>query len=418
MRSVTDLATQKQIVFYDELSNFNPLYAYPEQESLLSLELEVRYHIRNLRLLSIYFDHIIIMMGNILNFTNHTTKTIVVGVMEDHFFRSLADEGIIVFGGWGETSSNSMIDNQVAYALSFEPGLKDKETLDLFNSIMSSGSIVIRDSRVGEFDFTAPFLCRLRLQAERLKHLNWERAEVAVEECLEETGYIGTLELFPKLQTLYPELIKAVNNVYFDVWLDYAAKTYAPAYTYENSRTGNNAFRKIRASGSQIETDIASALLSPPFLERFLRKFFSDKEYRILMDSSAINLSSLRTSEWKQFQRSYMRVVVACSKVYWMMMQANPEDAASASEDLMFKALDEIIRNGNESVDIGLVLDFLVAAAKEWSGIPGLGALIGWVKKALSPHINRELEKQIKQHRLGDFYPFVLSIRRKIEGTT
>jgi hypothetical protein len=76
-RFLSEVTSQKRAVLYDELSHMNPRYANPLLQESLNIEQQIAYHERNLILLSLYFDYIVILTGNILNFTNFLTQEVI-----------------------------------------------------------------------------------------------------------------------------------------------------------------------------------------------------------------------------------------------------------------------------------------------------------------------------------------------------
>ena len=65
--SLEEIARQKRCVVYDELSVGNPRYNFPNRDDAASIQNEVRYHVKNLRLLLLYFDIVLLHPGSLAN---------------------------------------------------------------------------------------------------------------------------------------------------------------------------------------------------------------------------------------------------------------------------------------------------------------------------------------------------------------
>ena len=87
------------------------------------------------------------------------------------------------------------------------PDLKDAVTLKKFDGIVNSGRVLERDHRIGEFDFADKLLQKIHITQESQPIFDWSRALIAIEECKNEDGYVGTLELANRLSLIIHELL-------------------------------------------------------------------------------------------------------------------------------------------------------------------------------------------------------------------
>lgn len=156
-RFLSEVTSRKRAVLYDELSHMNPRYASPLLQEHINIEQEVVYHERNLILLSLYFDYIVVLTGNILNFTNFLTQEVVSRVSQTDTFTKLVRSNIIVFSGWGARLTKDAISNQADYAKIFKPDLKSAEHISHIQSLAASTDLFFRESGVGEEDLVKTF---------------------------------------------------------------------------------------------------------------------------------------------------------------------------------------------------------------------------------------------------------------------
>jgi hypothetical protein len=402
-------------VFYDELSNMNPLYAVPAGgKGLWPLEAERRYHLRNLRLLSLYFDQIVIMTGNLLNFTNYTTRAIVLDVTSDRLFTSLCQSGVVIFCGWGISVSNDMVQNQVDYSRIYRPELKNTSTINQLCRIISSSELLIREESTGEEDFIYTFLKKLRMRSETSSQSEeWRRIEELTCTVNDEVGYLGTLEFFPRLVNVDPVLRRQVHEIYLDAWIDYASARYYPIATYEIPRLRLNVFRTLpgRAEAAQ---DLASILLSPEYFQTFLLRFLTNDEYYRLLSLPGYRLIQLRNGDWEVFRDHYHAFLEACSRVLWRMQILQGLPAFDSIENIFESIIGETVRDLPAAIDATHFTDFLSHVVGYYSVIPGVPDFAKSVLKPLANFLNRKTKGVVRRIRSRSFYPFIAKLRTAV----
>ena len=72
MKTLSELTARKRCAMYNELSHMTPYYLTPDLRRPLDLEGEILFHKRNVYLLALTFDHILICTDNIAGF--HTIR--------------------------------------------------------------------------------------------------------------------------------------------------------------------------------------------------------------------------------------------------------------------------------------------------------------------------------------------------------
>jgi hypothetical protein len=413
--SLVNWGITQRSVFYDELSNMNPVYAVPSGgEALWPLEVERRYHLRNLRLLSLYFDHIVIMTGNLLNFTNHTTRAIVLEVTADRLFSAFCQSGVIIFCGWGTRISGDMLQNQVDYSRTYRPELKEADTINRLRQTISSGELLVREESSGEEDFIDTFLKKLRMRSERSPQPeDWRRIEGL--SCLvhDRAGYLGTLEFFPQLEDLNPALRKQVHETYFDAWIDYASERYYPIATYEIPRLRLNVFRATPRRGDPAQA-LASILLSPEYFQAFLLRFVTKDEYYRLINLPCNRLIQLRNEDWEIFREHYHTYLEACSKILWRIQILEGFKTFEGIDSVFETIIAETIRDLPASIDVTYFTNFLSDVIGYCGIVPGVSAFAKSVLKPLADFLNRRAKGVVRRFRSPSFYPFIAKIRTAV----
>jgi len=413
LRSLVQHGVAQRSVFYDELSHLNPTYSAPTDDDLWPLEAERRYHLRNLRILSLYFDNIIIMTGNLLNFANYTTREIVLEVISDTTFSGLTECGVIRFCGWGASLNRDMVQNQIDYARTFRSELKDRDIVERVRSILSLSDVLVREESMGEEDFLGAFLERMRIRSERSSHEDWRRVEEMFQSVHAAHGHVGTMEIFPLLKDIEPVIQRRTHEVYLDAWIDYASDRYHPVHTYESPRFRLNPYRTTRSSTKR-EGVIASILLSPQFFQAFILRFLRKEEYYRLLSLSPRRIMLLRNGDWMVFCEHYHAYLRLCSQLFWRLQILSVTAHSQTIEAMFDEMIRETMRDLPGSLDAAVFTDFLSHAIGFFAAVPGLSALIRSALRPIAGAVNRSAEKIVRRIDTKELYPFIAKVRAAV----
>lgn len=237
--SLDELATSQTCAIYNDLSHINPRYLTPQKYEPTFHDEEVLYHKKNLLLLSLYFDKIIICTDNILAFTRFLSKDIVSSVVMSRWFAELVEQGVIVLAGWGSSISSNMMKNQVEYSGLYRPELKEKRYIECLFELSDIATWVVREPGPGEREHIN-YLRPLVQSSEGPFDLGDIRfLSDLIEETNHTTGYVGTMEMFPfvdELYSAYAEKLNSFYNSYYTSWHAYCAAHYAPAIPIHTSK--------------------------------------------------------------------------------------------------------------------------------------------------------------------------------------
>src|ERR1700730_2569594 len=141
--SLNELAEKRLCAIYNDLGHMSPYYMTPQRYPRLFFESEIQFHKRNLLLLSLLFDHVIIPTDNLLAFTRFLAKDVVSTVVTSPWFRELIEGGIVIFGGWGSSINMDMMKNQIEYSSLFRPELKEKSYVQYLSTLSGIADWVV-----------------------------------------------------------------------------------------------------------------------------------------------------------------------------------------------------------------------------------------------------------------------------------
>ena len=341
--SLDELATRETCAIYNDLSHINPRYLTPQNYEPAFHDEEVLYHKRNLILLSLYFDRIIVCTDNILAFTRFLSKDVVSSVVMSSWFAELVEQGIVVLAGWGLSISHDMMNNQVEYSTMYRPELKDKRYIDFLSGLSGRATWVVREPGPGErehINYLRPLIQRSEgpFDTKDISFLS-----KLMEGTNERTGYIGTMEMFPLIDESYGENAAKADSFYtsyYRSWHAYCAEHYSPAIPIHT--------RRIRLPHASVllqveQKKVLAVLYSPDIFQRYLIERFGHKLYNALLAVDVKQLAAIRNGDWARFKRRYHDYVIAASAVCWIAFHPHAHDLLM-DEQIVDQLLQEIFK--------------------------------------------------------------------------
>lgn len=383
------LATSSKCAIYNELSHLNPRYLTPQRYPNLFQEQETSYHRRNLVLLSLYFDKVIVSIENLLGFTRFTSRDVVSRVVLSDWFQDLVDHGIIVLAGWGHNDNVDMLLNQEEYSAQYRADLKDPSYRERLRSITERATWTIRDpSSRGESDHI-DFLDPLLRAAEGIFEPGDHRFLIDLIHHTSETlGHLGSLDLFPYFDEIWstrPEYSDAFYRAYYRSWHYYSAAHYAPAIPIQT--------RVVEMGSARVKVGINEpahlcALYSPNVFLRYLSARYDRNTVARLLAADINDLIRIRNGDWARFKRRYHEYVAAASKICWIALHP---DADQILED--DNLIDEVLRDvvaaspsDNGLAALGNALDLALGLS---FGATGVAPALTLFKGKIARHVRR-----------------------------
>jgi len=408
--SLDELAASETCAIYNDLSHINPRYLTPQKYEPAFHDEEVLYHKKNLLLLSLYFDRIIICTDNILAFTRYLSKDVVSSVVMSSWFVDLVQHGIIVLAGWGSAISSNLMSNQVEYSALYRPELKDKRYIEFLTGLSATATWVVREPGPGErehINYLRPLVQRSEgpFDSNDISFLS-----DLINQTNEAAGYVGTMEMFPFVDELfgaYAEKSDSFYNSYYASWHAYCAVHYSPAIPIPTSR-----IRLPRASVflRKENTTVLAALYSPDIFQRYLIQRFGPKLFSKILAVDVEQLVAIRNGDWARFKIRYHEYLVAASSVCWIAFHPRAHELL-ADDLVMDELIAEIFRAAHKDLDLSALGSVIDVVLRLVVGVAGVAPLFQLFKKQIDRRMGW-IGNFVIQHELE---PYLWKLHRVLE---
>jgi len=405
-----ELATSKTCAIYNDLSHINPRYLSPQYYESAFHDEEVLYHKKNLILLSLYFDKIIICTDNILAFTRFLSKDVVSSVVMSKWFIELVEREIIVLAGWGSSINSNMMNNQIEYSAIYRPELKDKRYVESLSDLSAIATWVIREPGLGEqehVNYLRPLIQR--------SEGPFDSADISflsdlIEEVNDRTGYVGTMEIFPYIDELYSANTQKLDSFYksyYASWHAYCTTHYAPAIPIHTSR--------IRLPHSQVvlnieQPPVLATLYSPDLFQRYLIQKFGPRLFSKIITVDIDQLVAIRNGDWARFKCRYHEYLIVASTICWIALHPRAHDLL-ADDKVMDELIAEIFKTASKDTDLsalGSAIDVVLRI------VIGVG-VVGPIFQLFKTQINKRMGHMVDSVTQRELEPYLKKLRRVLE---
>ena len=410
MLALSELAVSERCAIYNDLSHMNPRYLTPQRYDALFHEEEILYHKRNLILLSLYFDKIIICTDNLLAFTKYLTKDVVSSVVMSPWFMELVDQKIIVLAGWGSSLSADLMKNQSDYSALYRPELKEARYTEHLSKLSQRAAWVVREEGAGEREHINYLLPHVR----RLEGIFESRDVGFLVDLIEETnatcGYVGTMEIFPFIDELYGENSErsdAFFHSYYKSWHEYCAAHYAPCVPIHTRRIPlPHATIALAPNESAL-----AALYSPDIFQRYLTHRFDHQLVARLLAVEISQLMAIRNGDWARFKNKFHEHLHAASKICWIAY--HPEAHRLLADDAVVDELiADVLRAGSKDSDLsalGNAIDLVLGLA---FGATGMAPALTLFRKQLHKRFGGLVGRVMRP----DLEPYLRKLNRVLQN--
>ncbi len=342
-QGIVGLARNERCALYNELSHMTPYYLDSSQCDKLCPEKEKLYHIRNLKLLSLYFDRILIPIENVLAFANNRNKVVVESVVTSTSFRQMIEMGFVSFCGWGAPTSRGMLEKGISYALKDYRELKTDIYLRQIIKMSEDSNFFLRDSSkydIGHDTFLHKRLCLL----DGAQH----------KECLGKiidftkkfysaNKYIGSIEFYRMVDNnqTAPDFASCLYYSYYIAWQQYCYKKYAPVITVSTQNIGYN-YGEINVGSAEHPKSVLAILYSPGIFLHFITWQLGENIVEKLLSISPYDIQTIRNGDgaWSRFADKYHKCIEASSDIHVLKKQTIFENPFSDKNlELIAKSL-------------------------------------------------------------------------------
>lgn len=367
---VNSLSLRKKCVFYNDLGHMNPIYLSKSINDI-HIQDELIYHKRNIYLLALQFEHILICTDNIMSFSNFKQAEIIKRVVTSDWFSKLFMNGVIVLCGMGANRSRDLMKNLIDYATIWMPETKDRKYIDYCISLAQNGIVIPREYIDGEDDFADFLVPNIKINVSN----NNELASTMIDAAMNvnsKNGFIGTMDIYPEIKLLghgEDEFYK----IFFNTFSEYTEKTYTNTFTVNTSRMSiPGAILKNNDSALNLST----SLLSPDFFQSYLDIRLGKKLSSRVIGIDPEKLIWIRNGDWKVFLQEYHACIEDISQDAYVYAKSIGSTFLKDSD-----AISHIISNKmkimmDSDYDIDNYISILsAAAAHKFGAIPLLPVL-------------------------------------------
>jgi len=344
LQHITDIARNNRCALYNELSHMTPYYLVANNPERINITSEVVFHINNLKLMSLYFDCILIPIENLLAFANIRNKTIIEKVVNHKQFAEMVDLGHISFCGWGGTTKSTLLRNSIEYALVDYKHLKSPSYMQKVETIIQKSHLYIREESLSDTGHDSIFINNISLLDTPQYGKDIARTINHINDFYLENNYIGSLEFYKWLdeQNYNQSLINSLYNVYYRSWQEYCYKYYSPLVTANSERVSYD-LSEINVGTSLKTNNVLAMLYSPSIFLRFLKWQLGDDLVRKLLVISPTGIQSIRNGDgaWTRFKKSYHDCIEASSSIFWLKNEiaAEPDSFNTKNINIIINAL-------------------------------------------------------------------------------
>lgn len=370
--SLEELSKNNKVIWYEEMAQYSLRYMLRSSRfSLGSIDNEVLYHLKQLTLLSLYFDKIIIPTSALFNSTDRVIRNITLAVISSTKFEEMTRLGVVKICGWGAKTPYEMINNAQDFIgpLSLNRNnesadyfLKISNILDVSNMVYRTSSGVPDDNEAKIFRSkinTSVFITQE--MADKIdKPITKSEKLLGM---LTYSAFIGDLEKLNFDEKIHSRIL----STYYQSWLKNINMSNTDIYMYVENVDQISIENTISLNGKILYT----FLYSPKIFENVLLKYLSQKELNAVQKMSHRTLNSLKNGDWEKFKSAYHNSLEALSgSISNTYIEYSPTQISN--EEWSKRVFSEIASGDLYNFDISIFLQSLtgiVGIATQVSGL-------------------------------------------------
>lgn len=386
-------------VLYEELAEYYYCSVCPERLNTSNVKQEIQYHLKNITLLSLYFDSVLLTSATLFNVRNCFVDQIIKGFMDTQYVREMLRLGALKIVGWGGDDGRTMFEAADNYAQETLKVVRDKKTLTQLRSIFDSDGAMSRAKEMPDANLTQKYI--ERLTGSPLANDQQQLALVAneVRRQHERTNSLIAIEILPSLDTIVVSKSNAASAKLdlFGVSIQHMRDEIPGLWVYSPFWAPSLALQANSTSGSP-----SAFLLSPMIFGSFLGQYIDPKTFTRIMSEPYAKLHLLKNGDWVRFSDSYHAAVADVSEAMMLEMHLAKDSVIGSASDRWASRISERLDKDGGEFDVAafveslaslgsvlLVIPVLRPAAKLFIAV--LGKRLTSATKALSDRAKNEL---------------------------
>jgi len=408
---ISALSRGRRTLFYEELAEYGARYINKAASDHLSVDAEVKYHIKNFVLLSMYFDIIFLQTACFFNVQDEFVKIVITKVMAHRTFQEMRNLGVIRICGWGGKSPREMFANALDFSSSAVDHFSDEDYITNVTKTIAAAQMTYRSEDLPDSEVTEIFRSRLKDTAIVRSANNMRLIDNAIHDSERLTGHLTAVSFLPyiDLDCLSSNSQKAVFSAFINSWCDHLNMSFPYVYTYAGGRSRDSFEHTITVNGRRL----LSFLFRPQVFLSFLKKHFTTDELNRILSRPFGEIHRLRNGDWKNFCNGYHYAAEAISNSL-INIEYETLKALNLTNELTLGARiwDESQLRACE-FDVNSFLGSVSSVSGALLGMPFLGPAVDVLVSLFGTNINRSFVSYTNKRR-GFVPPYIQKVRQSL----
>ena len=310
--SLFELATGQRTVFYEALGEYGPRYLGGSALSNVRLKTEVDHHIERIKLLTLYFDTVLIQTAPIFNNNDRFIRSVVERLLSDVRFKRLMSYGLIRLCGWGGTTDADMFGSALEYASSIVAERHSQSLIRTISETFQEHDAIHRDEGKPDSEQADHFRNRMSETPLIGDQSAMALLEDAIDYSYDKVGGLTGLAVKHILDKNQGKRLdrRFIFENYFASWIKHLSVKFPNVYFYTDIENHSIIDLRITVNGVRGY----AFLYSPQIFASFLMRFLSRAQYSALMQMPESKFCSLRNGDWAAFRDAYHAALTTTSR--------------------------------------------------------------------------------------------------------
>ena len=404
-----DDSTRTRSVLYEELAEYYYRACAPQRLRDSNVNSEVEYHVRNLTLLSLYFDSIVITSATIFNVRDQFVSRIIFNFLAHERVREMLDIGVLKILGWGGGAAQDMFNAASEYAGKVLQIQHDAERFIQLRSVFNPRYVVSRSSKMPDTDLACKYIQRLEDTSIVSEPSQLATIVDEVQRQHDRTKSLIAIEMLPSLDgvVLSESSLDIAKLQLFGVTIEHMRDEIPDLWVYS----------PFLAAGLSAEATHTSQgaprafLLSPMIFGAFLNMHIDAKTFDLLMNDSYHTLQVLKNGDWRRFVKAYHEAIQDVSSALSLGMHLSYDQLRDfKSQEWADKVVGRIKAEGAD-LDVSAFIDSLVGIGSVLLAVPALKPVAKLLTTAIGDRLSNAVSRLSKKHR-GQISPFIIKLER------
>ena len=406
--AISEIEYRERTILYEELAEYYYHAVAPRRLFESSVSREVDYHVRNITLLSLYFDKIIVTSATVFNVRNEFVSRIISQFLAHQRVREMLDIGVLKILGWGGDTASDMFYAASQYASDVLQIRQSADTLALLRSIFHPRYAVSRSSEMPDTNLARKYIQRLENTGIVSEPAQLTAVTDEVHRQRDRTNSLIAIEVLPSLDQVI--LSEATRNTaklqLFGVTIEHMRDEFPNLWVYSPFLTAGFSSEPSHS----FQGAPRAFLLSPMIFGGFLNTQIDATTFSLLMNDSYRTLQSLKNGDWRRFVDAYHQSIEDLSNALLLGMHLSYDDLPDFSAEQWAEKIVARIKAEGTDLDVSAFIDSLGSLGGILLAVPILKPIAKLLTIAIGDKLSRTVANLSKQG--GQISPFITKLER------